>query len=177
MTFRQSIPLVDLKVQYKTIEADVKAAVTNVLDRGDFILGQDVALFEAEFAAFCTVKYAIGCGSGTDALYLALRALDIGQGDEVIMPAMTFVATALAVNQCGARPVLVDVSQDTALINPELVEAAITEKTKAIIPVHLYGQCADLDELLALASKHKASCARDRYRLRCPVTESPPACL
>ena len=100
------IPLVDLKAQYRTIQPDIDAAVQRVIARGDFILGADVAAFEAEFAAYCGVAHAIGCGSGTEALHLGLEALGIGAGDEVIMPAMTFVATALAINQCGAKPVL-----------------------------------------------------------------------
>jgi dTDP-4-amino-4,6-dideoxygalactose transaminase len=149
-----SIPLVDLKAQYHRIAAELHEATTCVMQRCDFILGQDVQRFENEFATYCERKLAVTCGSGTDALHLVCRALGIGEGDEVIMPAMTFVATALAIHLAGARPVLVDVDPHTALIDPAKVETAITPRTKAIMPVHLYGQCCDMDWLLDIA-KHK----------------------
>ena len=148
------IPLVDLKAQYRTIKAEIEAAMRRVLERGDFILGADVEAFEKEFAAYCGTGFAVGCGSGTEALHLGLEALGIGPGDEVIMPAMTFVATALAINQCGAWPVLVDVDPETALIDPTAIERAITAKTKAILPVHLFGQCADMAAIGAIARRH-----------------------
>jgi dTDP-4-amino-4,6-dideoxygalactose transaminase len=148
-----AIPLVDLKAQYRSIQREVDAAVARVLERGDFILGEDVREFEREFAAWCGGARAISCASGTDALHLACRALGIGPGDEVIVPAFTFVATALGVTQAGARPVLVDVDPRTALIDVERARAAIGPKTKALLPVHLYGQCADMDALLALAEE------------------------
>ena len=140
----QFIPLVDLKVQYVSLKPQLEEAVGAVMDRGDFILGRNVGLFEQQFAEFVEVDYAVGCGSGTDAIVLALRALEIGAGDEVIVPAMTFIATALAVTLTGARPVLVDVDAETTLIDESKIEEAITTKTKAIIPVHLYGQPADV---------------------------------
>ncbi|MGE5505875.1 MAG: DegT/DnrJ/EryC1/StrS family aminotransferase [Actinomycetota bacterium] len=152
---RTNIPLVDLKAQRDSIRAEVEAAMGRVLDRCDFVLGSDLAEFEKEFAAFSQVPHALGVASGTDALHLACRALGIGDGDEVIMPAMTFVATALGISQAGGRPVLVDVRPEDALIDPAKIEAAITPKTKAILPVHLYGQCADMDAVRAIAAKHK----------------------
>ncbi|MEO5350722.1 MAG: DegT/DnrJ/EryC1/StrS family aminotransferase [Magnetococcus sp. YQC-3] len=150
----EKIPLVDLGVQYQLLREEINAAIQAVLERGDFVLGREVALFEDEFARYCGVQHAVSCASGTDALHLACRVLGLGPGDEVIMPAMTFVATALGISLAGARPVLVDVDPRTALIDPERVKAAITPRTKAIIPVHLYGQCADMDPLLALARAH-----------------------
>lgn len=149
-----SIPLVDLKAQYRTIESDVTAAVMNVMSRADFILGEDVAAFEREFAAYCGVAHAIGCANGTDALEIACRALGLGAGDEVIVPAMTFVATALGPYLAGATPVLVDIDPHTALIDPDRIEAAITPRTKAIMPVHLYGQCCDMNSIMAIARRH-----------------------
>jgi dTDP-4-amino-4,6-dideoxygalactose transaminase len=148
------IPLVDLKAQFAAIGEEVEAAISQVLQRCDFVLGKDVGAFEEEFAAFTGASHAIGCASGTDALHLALRALGIGAGDEVIMPAMTFVATALGISLTGAKPVLVDVLPGTAQIDPAALEAAITPKTKAILPVHLFGQCADMTSLMAIAEKH-----------------------
>lgn len=155
------IPLVDLKAQYRTIQPEIDEAVRRVMERADFVLGSDVTAFETEFAAFCGAEHAVGCGSGTEALHLALAALGIGLGDEVIMPAMTFVATALAINQCGARPVLVDVDRETALIDPAAVERAITPRTRAILPVHLFGQCADMDALGAIARRHGIKIVED----------------
>jgi dTDP-4-amino-4,6-dideoxygalactose transaminase len=148
------IPLVDLQAQLRSLEAEVSAAWRRVLERHDFILGEDVRLFEAEFAQYCGVPYAVGVASGTDALHLACRALDIGPGDEAIVPAMTFASTAFAVSLTGAQPVLVDVCPENALIDPAKIEAAITARTKAIIPVHLYGQCADMEAICAIARRH-----------------------
>ena len=148
------VPLVDLKAQYSSISDEIHAAINNVLQRGDFILGKDLELFEQEFASFCGVGSVVGCASGTDALNLAVHALGIGAGDEVIVPAMTFIATALGVSQAGARPVFVDVEPETALLDPAKIEAAITPRTKAILPVHLYGQCADMGPILEIARKH-----------------------
>lgn len=146
-----SIPLVDLKAQYRAIADEVQEALHRVLERTDFVLGEDLRKFEEEFAAYCGVPRVLGVASGTDALHLACRALDIGPGDEVIVPAFTFVATALGVSLAGAQPVLADVEPETALLDPEQVERAITPRTKAILPVHLYGQCADMGPLLELA--------------------------
>ena len=155
MTITETIiPLVDLKAQYRTIQREVGDAVARVMERGDFILGEDLSRFEEAFAAHCGVKHAIGCGSGTDAIHLACRALGLGPGDEVIMPAFTFVATALGITLSGARPVLVDVDPDTSLVDIAKVAEAITPSTRAILPVHLYGHCADMEPILDLARKH-----------------------
>ena len=148
------IPLVDLKAQRAAISAEIDAVIASVADRCDFILGREVGLFEEEFADYCGVPHAVGVASGTDALHLACRAVDLGEGDEVIVPAMTFAATAFAVSLTGARPVLVDVRPEDALIDPTQIEAAITPRTKAIIPVHLYGNCADMSAVCAIAAKY-----------------------
>lgn len=148
------IPFVDLATQYRSIKAEADAAVLKVFERGDFILGQDVTAFEQEFAAYCEVSHCLGVANGTDALKLALQACGIGPGDEVISAAHTFIATTLAITECGATPVLVDCEPDYYLIDVSKIEAAITPKTKAILPVHLYGQCADMDAILAIARKH-----------------------
>jgi dTDP-4-amino-4,6-dideoxygalactose transaminase len=155
------IPLVDLKAQYRAIQPEIDKALRRVIERADFILGADGEAFEQEFAAYCGVEHAVGCGSGTEALHLAHIALGIGEGDEVIMPAMTFVATALAITMCGARPVLVDVDPDTALIDPAAVANAITAKTRAILPVHLFGQCADMDAISNIARHHNLRVIED----------------
>ncbi len=155
------IPLVDLRSQQRKIAEEIKSAIAGVVDRCDFILGKDVNLFEEEFADYCGVPHAIGVASGTDALHLACRALDLGDGDEVIVPAMTFAATAFAVSLTGARPVLVDVRPEDALIDPDKIEAAISPRTKAIIPVHLYGNCADMAAVCAIAEKHSLLVVED----------------
>jgi dTDP-4-amino-4,6-dideoxygalactose transaminase len=148
------VPLVDLKAQYRAIQCEIELALRRVIERTDFILGAEVEAFERQFAGYCGVKHAIGCGSGTDALHLAHKALGIGEGDEVIMPAMTFVATALAITMAGARPVLVDVDPDTALIDPAAILRAVTAKTRAIVPVHLFGQCANMEAINDIANRH-----------------------
>jgi len=148
------VPLVDLSAQYATIRHEIDPALQRVLDKGDFILGGAVAEFEAAFANYCSVPFAVGVGSGTDALFLALQTLKLGAQDEVIVPAMTFVATAEPVAYCGARPVFVDVLPDTLSIDPVAVEAAITPRTRGILPVHLYGMAADMDALGAIAQRH-----------------------
>lgn len=139
------IPLVDLVAQYRSIRNEVDAAIREVLERGVFILGPNVAELEAEVAAYLGVRFAVGVASGTDALVLALRALHIGSGDEVLVPAYTFFATAEAVSLCGARPVFVDVDPETYCLQPAQLEAHATSRTKAIIPVHLYGHPAEMD--------------------------------
>jgi dTDP-4-amino-4,6-dideoxygalactose transaminase len=158
---RPSIPLVDLKAQRQAISEEIETAIAGVVERCDFILGEEVARFESEFAEYCGVPYAIGVASGADALHLACRALDIGAGDEVIVPAMTFAATAFAVSLTGARPVIVDVRANDALIDPDKIECAITSRTKAIIPVHLYGQCADMAAVCAIAGEHSLAVIED----------------
>ena len=146
-----NIPLVNLQRQYQHLAPDIDAAIKGVCTRGDFVLGRAVEEFETAFAAYSGARHCIGVASGTDALHLTLRALGIGPGDEVILPANTFIATAQAVWNCGASPVLVDCDLRTATIDTSAVAAAITGRTRAIMPVHLYGQPADMDPLLALA--------------------------
>jgi dTDP-4-amino-4,6-dideoxygalactose transaminase len=148
------IPLVDLVAQYHNIKDEMDAAVLGVLESGRFILGPNVSALEQEIAEYLGVKHAIGVASGTDALVIALRAAGVEPGDEVIVPAFSFFATAGTVMTIGARPVFVDINPDTYLIDTAAIEAAITPRTKAIIPVHLYGQPADMDELMAIAQKH-----------------------
>lgn len=148
------VPFVDLAAQYATLETEVNAAIANVLRRTDFILGQDVERFEEEFAAYCGVKFGVGVDSGLSALELLLRAYDIGPGDEVITAANTFIATALAISGVGATPVLVDIDPDTYMMDIGQLEAAITPRTAAIMPVHLYGHVADMDALMAIADRY-----------------------
>ena len=149
------IPLVDLEAQYNSIQSEVDRAILDAVRKRDFILGSKVIEFEHLFAKVCGTQYCAGVSSGTSALQLALKSLGVGEGDEVITAANTFIATAEAISTVGAVPVLVDCTPDVYTIDPALVEKAITKKTKAIIPVHLYGQCADMDPLLAIAKKHK----------------------
>lgn len=148
------VPFVDLTAQYATIEQQVQEAINSVLRNTEFVLGKAVEQFEEEFAAFCEADEAVGVDSGTSALELALRAYGIGPGDEVITVANTFIATALAISEVGATPVLVDSDPQTYLIDVTQIEAAITPRTKAILPVHLYGQPADMDPILAIAQRH-----------------------
>lgn len=148
------IPFVDLAAQYSAIAEEIREATSRVLCETDFILGKDVAGFEQEFAAFCEADHAVGVDSGTSALELALRACGIGPGDRVITAANTFIATALAVSHVGAVPVLVDVDPDTYTIDVSRLEDAIDSRTKAIIPVHLYGQPADMDPILRISEQH-----------------------
>jgi dTDP-4-amino-4,6-dideoxygalactose transaminase len=148
------VPFVDLRAQHLSIAGEVAEAWGGVLERCDFILGGEVAAFESELAAFCEVEHAVGVDSGTSAIELALRALGVGPGDEVITAANTFVATAFAISHIGAAPVLVDVDPGSLTLDPALLEAAITPRTRAIVPVHLYGQPADMDAVLAIAREH-----------------------
>jgi dTDP-4-amino-4,6-dideoxygalactose transaminase len=148
------VPFVDLAAQYRTISTEITQATSRVIQESDFILGKDVRLFEEEFAAFCEAKYAVGVDSGTSALELALRACDIGPGDEVITVANSFIASALAVTHAGAKPVLVDIDPCTYTIDVAAIEKAITPRTKAILPVHLYGHPADMDPILEIAKQH-----------------------
>lgn len=149
------VPLVDLQAQYKTIQRDVDSAIYRVVNSSNFVLGEEVDRFECEFAEYLGVNHCIGVNSGTSALYLSLLVADIGRGDEVIIPANTFIATAEAVSMTGARPVLVDIDSLSYNIDPTLIEAAITHKTKAIIPVHLYGQCADMYPIVDICKRHR----------------------
>lgn len=155
------IPLLDLKAQYATIKDEVKLAIDDVLEHQSFILGSKVEAFEKEVAAYCDVGHAIGVASGTDALLLALMAIDLKPSDEVITTPYTFFATAGSIARLGAKTVFVDIDPKTYNINPSLIEKAITKRTKAIIPVHLYGQCADMDPILAVAKKHNLTVIED----------------
>jgi len=155
------IPLLDLVAQYHGIKEDMDEAVLGVLESGRFILGPNVTALEQEVASYLDVKHAIGVASGTDALMLALRAVGIGQGDDVIVPAFSFFATVGTVMIIGARPVFVDITPDTYLIDTTAIESVITPKTKAIIPVHLYGQPANMDEIIAIAKKHNLKVIED----------------
>jgi dTDP-4-amino-4,6-dideoxygalactose transaminase len=158
---RMTIPILDLKAQYASIRNEIQAAVNSVLENQHFILGPEVKALEKEIAEYCGTKYAVGVASGTDALILGLKACGIGPGDEVIVPSFSFIATADAVSLLGGTPVFADVQPDTYNIDPTKVEALITPRTKAIIPVHLYGQAADMDPLLALARKHNLKVLED----------------
>ena len=156
-----NIPLVDLKAQYRGIRSEVDVAIQNVIDHTAFINGPDVAAFEEEFAAYCNAKYGIGASSGTTALHLALVACGVGPNDEVITVPNTFIATTEAISQCGATPVFVEVDEGTCTMDISRIERALTEKTKAILPVHLYGQPADMDPILELARQHDLKVIED----------------
>ncbi|MFB3814503.1 MAG: DegT/DnrJ/EryC1/StrS family aminotransferase [Terriglobales bacterium] len=155
------VQLVDLQAQYRAIAPQVNDAIVQVLEDADFILGKAVTKFEEQFAAYCGVRFAVGVDSGMSALELALRAHGIGPGDEVITAANTFIATALAISHCGATPVLVDVNPRTYTLDPEAVAAAISPRTAAIIPVHLYGQTAEMDAVAAIATRHNLLVVED----------------
>ena len=148
------VKFVDLKLQYNSIKGEINKAINEVLESTHFILGENVAEFEKEFAAFCNAKYSVGLNSGTSALHLALLAKGIGKGDEVITTPNTFVATCAAIAYTGAVPKLVDIGPETYNMDSKNLEKAITKKTKAIIPVHLYGQCADMKQIMEIAKKH-----------------------
>lgn len=150
----KNIPLVGLFDQYQTIKPEIDAAIESIITRSAFVGGEEVRSFESEFAAYCETKACVGAGNGTDAIYLTLRALGIGPGDEVITVAHTFIATSEAISMTGARPVFVDITEDTMLMNPALLEQAVTPRTKAIVPVHLYGQPCDLDAIMKVADRH-----------------------
>ena len=155
------VPLLDLKAQYATIKNEIKAAIDEVLESQYFILGPKVQKFEEEIAKYCNVQHAVGVASGSDALLLALMAIDVGYGDEVITTPYTFFATASSISRLGAKPVFVDIDAKTYNINPELIAEKITNKTKAIIPVHLYGQCADMDPILEIGKKYNLCIIED----------------
>ncbi len=155
------IPLVDLKAQYHSIKPEIDAAIQRVLESCQFIQGPEVAAFEADFARINRAPHAIGLGSGTVALQLTLEALGVSRGDEVITSAHTFIATAEAIREAGATPVFVDIDPQTYNIDPNLIEAAITERTRAIVPVHLYGQSADMPAIMALARRYNLVVVED----------------
>ena len=155
------IPLVDLKAQYLSIKKEIDEAMQRVIDNTAFIMGEEVKCFEEGFARYCDVKYAVGTSSGTTALHLALIACGVGTGDEVITTPGTFIATAEAISQCGARVVFVDIDEKNYNLNPEKIEAVITPRTKAIVPVHLYGQPADLAPIISIAKEHNLKVIED----------------
>lgn len=148
------IPFLDLRAAYIELKPEIDHAVARVLDSGWYILGPEVESFESEFAAYCEAKHAIGVADGLDALHLALLSMEVGPGDEVIVPSNTYIATWLAVSQCGATPVPVEPDVRTYNIDPACIEAAITRRTKVILPVHLYGQPVDLDPILRIARQY-----------------------
>lgn len=149
-----AIPFLDLKAQHRALKSELMEAASRVLDSCAFASGPEVAAFEEDFAAYCSVKYAAGVNTGTSALHLALLAADIGAGDEVITVPHTFMATVSSIRYAGAKPVLIDVDPVSYTMDPKLIEGAITPKTKAIMPVHLYGQPADMDPIMDIAKKH-----------------------
>ena len=155
------VPFVDLKVQFALLREEILPAVESVMQDASFVLGEQVDLFEQEFAVFCGAKHCVSVGSGCDALLAGLKAVGVGPGDEVVLPANTYIATALAVSACGAVPVLVDCVEDTYEIDVAAAERAVTAKTKAIIPVHLYGHPADMDAIMALADSRNVRVIED----------------
>jgi dTDP-4-amino-4,6-dideoxygalactose transaminase len=156
-----SIPMADLKAQYLSIKDEVDAAMRRVIENSQFILGPEVDSFEKEMATYCGTAYATGVASGTEALQLALLACGIRPGDEVITTPFTFIATAEAITQCGANPVFVDIDPLTYNIDPKLIEAKITPKTRCMLPVHLYGEPADMDPIMAIAKRHNLKVIED----------------
>src|SRR6056297_2588250 len=155
------VPLLDLKKQYKELEDEIQESINDVLESTQYILGEHVEKLEEEIADYTNTKYGIGVASGTDALLLSLHALDIGPGDEVIVPTFTFFATAGAVSRLGATPVFADIDPVSYNITPEEIEDKITDKTKAIIPVHLYGQPAEMDRIMDIADKYDLKVVED----------------
>jgi dTDP-4-amino-4,6-dideoxygalactose transaminase len=153
-TINPHVPLCDLQGQYRGLQTQVQEALTRVLNSGQVILGPEVAALEQEVARYCGSSHAVGCASGTDALLLALYGLEIGPGDEVILPPFTFFATAGSICRTGARPVFADIDPVTYNLDPAQVEAKITDRTRAIMAVHLYGQCADMEALGRVAERH-----------------------
>ncbi|AGF59284.1 DegT/DnrJ/EryC1/StrS family aminotransferase [Clostridium saccharoperbutylacetonicum] len=156
-----NIPLIDLKAQYKSISEDLDRVTKEVLSSANYIMGKNVTEFEMEFAEYIGVKHAISVGNGTDALVIALKSLGIGNGDEVITSTFTYFASAEAISAVGATPVFVDVEKETFNIDPTKIEEKITDKTKAIIPVHIFGQCAKMDEINEIAKKHNLKIVED----------------
>lgn len=158
---RMKIPLVDIKQQHQAIRLELEKAIRQVFDSNQFILGGDVERFEREAADFLGCRYAVGVASGTDALLVSLTALGIGRGDEVITTPNTYFATVGAILHAGAKPIFVDIRPDTYNIDPNLIRKRISRKTKAILPVHLYGQCAEMDNILTIANEHELAVIED----------------
>jgi dTDP-4-amino-4,6-dideoxygalactose transaminase len=157
----RKVPLLDLQAQYETIRDEVRAAVDRVFDSQQFVLGAEVQALEEEIARYSQTKFAIGCASGSDAVLLALMSCGVGAGDEVITSPFSFFATASTITRLGARPVFVDIDERTFNLNPSLVDAAFTGRTKAIVPVHLYGQCAEMDPLIELSQQRNIPVIED----------------
>lgn len=158
---KRSVPLLDISRQNKPLEDKIMPAIESVCRSGQFVLGPEVTRLEQRIAEYCDTKFGIGCASGTDALLLSMMAIDIGPGDEVILPSFTFFATASCITRLGATPVFVDIDPDTFNLDPKAVAAAVTSKTRAIIPVHLFGQPAEMDEIMAIAKKHDLDVVED----------------
>jgi len=156
-----NVPLVDLKAQYNSIKEEIAVAIQGILDKTRFIGGEPVSNIEKEFSSYCGKKFGIGVSSGTSALYVAMKSLGIKEGDEVITVPNTFIATTETINQTGANVKFVDVDEKTALMDISKVEGAITDKTKVIVPVHLYGQVADMKLLIEIAEKHNIRIIED----------------
>lgn len=156
-----NVSFLDLKRQYKSIKPEIDNAIMGILERTEFVQGKSTDEFEKQFAEYNDMKYCISCSSGTSALHLSLLSIGIRPGDEVILPVNTFIATAEAISHCGATPVFVDINKNDYLMNMELFEKAITKKTKVVIPVHLYGQPIDIQEILGIANKHGIKVVED----------------
>ncbi|MEI9962562.1 MAG: DegT/DnrJ/EryC1/StrS family aminotransferase [Limisphaerales bacterium] len=155
------VPYLDLPAQIRSVRKEIDAALARALDNCSFILGPDVVQFEKDFAQFCGAQHALGFNSGTSALHVALRLLDVGPGDEVLTTPYTFIATSWAISYCGAKPVYVDIDDATFNLNPALIEKALTPRTKAILPVHLYGHPFDVDAIQAICRKHNLPFVED----------------
>jgi len=155
------VPFLDISLQNAMLQGEIRSAIDAVIDQSHFAGGPFVEAFEAEFAAYCECAHAIGVGTGTEALWLTLLAMGVGPGDEVITVPSTFMATAEAISYCGARPVFVDIDEATYSMDPEGLESAITDRTKAIIPVHLFGQTADMDPIMDIARRHGLQVVED----------------
>jgi dTDP-4-amino-4,6-dideoxygalactose transaminase len=158
---RMKVPLLDLTLQYESLEAELTETIARVMKSGRYIGGPELTGLEEEIAEFCTTPHAIGCASGTDALILSLRALRIGPGDEVVTPSYSFFASASCISLVGAKPVFCDIQPDTYNLDPELLEAAITPRTKAVIVVHLFGQCADMEPITEICKRHNLPLIED----------------
>lgn len=161
MISKSRIPLADLSAQYEAIKVEIDAAIADVIASAAFVRGKAVKDFEDSFAAYCGAKACVGVGNGTDALFLALRALGVGADDEVITVSYSFIGTVEGIAMAGATPVFIDVDDETLLMDPDLIEAAITPRTKVIMPVHLYGQPCDMDRIMEIARRHDLKVVED----------------